>query len=64
MGEESLGLGWRAQGGCKGPSNSVEAKDGYRGPDMGVKDFLLVYNRGPEMGVRGSRCMWRVWYGY
>ena len=42
MGEESLGLGWRAQGGCKGPSNSVEAKDGYGGPEMGVKDFVWV----------------------
>ena len=43
MGEESLGLGWRAQGGCKGPSNSEEAKDGYGEPDMGVKGFGLVW---------------------
>ena len=40
MGEESLGLVWRSLGGCKGPSNSMEAKDEYGGPDMGVKGFV------------------------
>ena len=43
MVEESLGLGWRAYGGCKGPRNSVEGKDGHGGPDMGVKGFGLVW---------------------
>ena len=39
VGEESLGLEWRAYGGCRGPSNSVGAKDGYGGPDISVKGF-------------------------
>ena len=43
VGEESLGLEWTAYGGCKGPSNSEEAKDGYGGPDMGVNDFVWVW---------------------
>ena len=63
MGEESLGLGWKAQSGCKGPRNSVGAKDGYGGPDMSVKGFGWV--RGvPEMGARSFTCVWRAWDGY
>ena len=42
LGEESLGQGWRAYSGCKGPKNIVEAKDGYGGPKMDVKGFGWV----------------------
>ena len=56
--EEGLELGWRAYSGCKVPRNSVEAKDGYGEPDM-----VLFWCIGPEMGVRGFRCGWRVCNG-
>ena len=55
VGEEGLELGWRAYSGCKVPRNSVKAKDGYGEPDM-----VLFWCIGPEMGVRGFRCGWRV----
>ena len=42
MGEESLGLWWKAYSGCKGPRNSVEAKDGHGEPDMDVKGLVWL----------------------
>ena len=53
MGEESLGLGWRALNGCKGPRNSMGVKDGYGGLNRGVR--ALVGCGGPDMNVRGFR---------
>ena len=46
VGEEGLGLVWRAQGRCKLPGKSLGAKDGFEGPDVGVKGF---------------ECVWRAW---
>ena len=43
LGEESLGLGWRALSGCKGPKNSLGIKDGYGGFNMGVKGLDWVW---------------------
>ena len=43
LGEESLGLGWRALSGCKGPKNSLGVKDGYGGFNMGVNGLDWVW---------------------
>ena len=52
-------MGIRVWGGCKG---LMEDKDGYGGPDIGVKGFGRC--GGPEIGIRGFRCVWRAWDGY
>ena len=48
MGEEGLKwvlmalAGKKAYSGCKGPRNSVEAKDGHGEPDMDVKGLVWL----------------------
>ena len=64
VGEESLGLACTG-----GPRVGVKGKGIVLGPRMGMLGLVwvwraLVGRRGPEMGVRVFKCVWRAWDGY
>ena len=43
LGEEGLGLGWRALSGCKRLRKSLGAKNEYGWPNMDLKGFDWVW---------------------